>query len=219
MTSVILVDDHPLVRQGLRAVLDPLPHIEVVGEASDGDQAVKACVDLTPDVVLMDLKMPVLNGIEATKQVRTRCPLTSVLILTMYDDDAMVFEAIASGASGYLLKGSDGAAIVAAIQSAAAGQAVFGAVLAQRMQSWFSRRTPATRPFPQLTERERQILDGVAAGMTNHQIGARLFLSPKTIANNISMILDKLHVAHRAEAIVKARKAGLGGESAPRSQP
>ena len=213
MTTVVLVDDHPLVRQGMRAVIDPLPHIEVVGEAGDGDQAVKVCAKLKPDVVLMDLKMPVLNGIEATRQVRARCPATSVLVLTMFDDDAMVFEAVASGASGYLLKGSDGSEIVAAIQSAAAGQAVFGAALAKRMQSWFNRSPLTTQPFPQLTERERDILDSVAAGMTNPQIAARFFLSPKTVANNISMILDKLHVAHRAEAIIKAREAGLGGKA------
>ena len=215
MTTVVLVDDHPLVRQGMRAVIDPLPHIEVVGEASDGDEAVKVCVERQPDVVLMDLQMPAVNGIEATRRVRARCPNTSVLVLTMYDDDAMVFEAVASGASGYLLKGSDGADIIAAIQAAAAGQAVFGAALAKRMRSWFGHRPPAAKPFPELTEREREILDGVAAGMTNPEIGAKLFLSPKTVANNISMILDKLQVAHRAEAIVKARQAGLGGGAAP----
>ncbi len=215
MTTVLLVDDHPLVRQGMRAVIDPLPHIEVVGEASDGDEAVKVCVELQPDVVLMDLQMPTVNGIEATRQVRARCPGAAVLVLTMYDDDAMVFEAVASGASGYLLKGSDGADVVAAIQAAAAGQAVFGAALARRMQSWFAHRPPAARPFPQLSDREREILDGVATGMTNPEIGARLFLSPKTVANNVSKILDKLQVAHRAEAIVRAREAGLGGRAAP----
>ncbi len=212
MTSVVLVDDHPLVRQGMRAVIDAQSDLAVVGEAANGDQAVKVCVEQKPDVVLMDLQMPALNGIEATKQVRAKCPGTSVLVLTMYDDDAVVFEAVASGASGYLLKGSDGVDIVAAIRAAAAGQGVFGAVLAQRMQSWFGRAAhTAPSPFPELTEREREILDGVAAGMTNPEIGSKLFLSPKTVANNLSMILDKLQVAHRAEAIVKAREAGLGG--------
>lgn len=210
MTTVVLVDDHPLVRQGMRAVIDAQPGLEVVGEAADGEDAVKVCVEQQPDVVLMDLQMPGLNGIEATKLVRARSPGTSVLVLTMYDDDAVVFEAVASGASGYLLKGSDGADIVAAIQAAAAGQAVFGAVLAKRMQSWFGRAQPAVKPFPELTDRERDILDGVAAGRTNPEIGAQLFLSPKTVANNLSVILDKLQVAHRAEAIVKAREAGLG---------
>ena len=137
MTTVVLVDDHPLVRQGMRAVIDAQPDMEVVGEASDGDQAVKVCIERKPDVVLMDLQMPTVNGIDATKQVRAKCPDSSVLVLTMYDDDAAVFEAVASGASGYLLKGTDGADIVAAIQAAAAGQAVFGADLAKRMQSWF----------------------------------------------------------------------------------
>ena len=195
----------------MRAVIDAEPDVEVVGDAPDGVEAVRVCVDRKPDVVLMDLQMPALNGIEATRQVRARCPQTSVLVLTMYDDDAMVFEAVASGASGYLLKGADGADIVTAIRAAAAGQAVFGPALAQRMQSWFGRRPASADPFPQLTNREREILDGVAAGMTNTDIGARLFLSPKTIANNISIILDKLQVAHRGEAIIRAREAGLGG--------
>jgi DNA-binding NarL/FixJ family response regulator len=210
MTSVVLVDDHPLVRQGMRAVIDAHPDIEVVGEASDGAEAVRVCVETQPDVVLMDLQMPGLNGIEAAQRIRPASPSTAVLVLTMYDDDAMVFEAIAAGAVGYLLKGSDGADIVAAIQSAAQGQAVFGAALATRLQAWFGRPPRKADPFPELTDREREILDGVAAGMTNAEIGAALFLSPKTVANNVSMMLDKLHLAHRSEAIIKARDAGFG---------
>jgi DNA-binding NarL/FixJ family response regulator len=213
MTSVVLVDDHPLVRQGMRAVIEAQHGIEVVGEASDGAEAVRICVETKPDVVLMDLQMPGLHGIEATKQVRTASPSTAVLVLTMYDDDAVVFEAIASGAAGYLLKGSDGTDIVAAIRSAAQGQAVFGAALAKRLQTWFGQPPREAKPFPGLSTREREILDGVATGMTNAEIGATLFLSPKTVANNVSLILDKLHVAHRAEAIVKARDAGLGQKS------
>jgi DNA-binding NarL/FixJ family response regulator len=212
MTSVVLVDDHPLVRQGMRAVIDAHPDIEVVGEASDGAEAVRVCAETQPDDVLMDLQMPGLNGIEAAKRIRPASPSTAVLVLTMYDDDAMVFEAIAAGAVGYLLKGSDGTDIVAAIQSAAQGQAVFGAALATRLKAWFGRSPRKVDPFPELTDREREILDGVAAGMTNAEIGAALFLSPKTVANNVSMMLDKLHVAHRAEAIIKARDAGLGRE-------
>ncbi len=210
MTTVLLVDDHPLVRQGLRAVIDASPGIEVVGEAADGAEAVRACVETGPDVVLMDLQMPGLNGIEATQRVRTASPSTAVVVLTMYDDDAMVFEAVAAGAVGYLLKGSDGSDIVAAIRSAAQGQAVFGAVLAKRLQDWFGRPPRTADAFPELSEREREILDGVAAGLTNAEIGAQLFLSPKTVANNVSTILDKLHLAHRAEAMVRARDAGLG---------
>jgi DNA-binding NarL/FixJ family response regulator len=211
MTTIVLADDHPLVRQGLRAVLDSTDDIEVVAEAHDGDEAVRLCVEQQPDVVLMDLQMPGLHGIEATRRVRRAAPDTAVLVLTMFDDDDTVFAAVAAGAAGYLLKGADGADIVAAVRAAAAGQAVFGAALARRLQNWFARPSVAPEaPFPELTVREREILDGVAAGLSNPDIGRRLFLSPKTVANNVSAILDKLQVAHRSEAIVRARDAGLG---------
>jgi DNA-binding NarL/FixJ family response regulator len=211
MTTIVLADDHPLVRQGLRAVLDATDDIEVVAEADDGREAVRLCVELHPDVVLMDLQMPGLHGIDATREVCRVAPDTAVLVLTMFDDDDTVFAAVAAGAAGYLLKGADGFDIVAAVRAAAAGQAVFGAALAKRLQGWFARPPTAPEaPFPQLTDREREILDGVAAGLSNPEIGRRLFLSPKTVANNVSAILDKLQVAHRAEAIVRAREAGLG---------
>ena len=211
MTTMVLADDHPLVRQGLRAVLEGSDDFEVVAEAATGTDAVRLCVELHPDVILMDLQMPGLHGIDATREVRRTAPDTAVLVLTMFDDDQSVFAAVAAGAAGYLLKGSDGADIVAAVRAAAAGHAVFGAALAKRLQNWFGR-PPAgrDRPFPQLTDREREILDGVAAGLTNAEIGVRLFLSSKTVANNVSSILGKLQVAHRAEAIVRAREAGLG---------
>jgi len=160
----------------------------------------------------MDLQMPGLHGIEATKQVDRAAPDTAALVLTMFDDDDSVFAALTAGAAGYLLKGSDGADIVAAVRAAAGGgQAVFGPALAKRLQTWFSRQ-PATpdRPFPELTEREHEIPDAVAAGLTNTQIGQRLYRSPKTVANNVTAILDKLHVGHRAEAIIRACDAGLG---------
>ncbi len=211
-TTVLLADDHPLVRQGLRAVLDGAEGLAVVGAVSDGDEVVRLAAELEPDVVVMDLQMPGLHGIEATRQILAARPDTAVLVLTMFEDDDTVFAAVAAGACGYLLKGADGADIVTAIRSAAAGQAVFGAPLAGRLSRWLAARRPAPAelPFPQLTDRERAILDGVAAGLTNAQIGQRLFLSTKTVANNVSTILAKLQVAERGQAIVRAREAGLG---------
>lgn len=212
MTTVVLADDHPVVRQGIRAVLDGVPDLDLLGEAEDGADAVRLCVELRPDVVLMDLQMPGLHGIEATRRIRSAAPDTAVLVLTMYDDDETVFAAVSAGASGYLLKGADGADIVAALRAAAAGQAVFGMTLAVRLQDWFRRPAPpdTEQPFPELTDRERDILDGVAAGLTNAQIGSRLHLAPKTVANNLTAVLGKLHLGSRVEAIVKAREAGLG---------
>jgi DNA-binding NarL/FixJ family response regulator len=200
-----------MVRQGLRAVLDAAPGIEVVGEASDGRAVVDMVVELNPDVVLMDLQMPELHGIDATREIVARSPATAVLVLTMFDDDATVFAALAAGAAGYLVKGANGRDITAAVESVAAGQAVFGASLAERLRTWFAGgQTTAPVSFPELTGRERDILDGLAAGHSNAAIGDRLHLSPKTVANNVSNILNKLHLVNRAEAIVRAREAGLG---------
>lgn len=209
MTSVLIADDHPLVRQGLRAVLES-DGLSVLGEASDGTEAVRLAAELSPDVVVMDLQMPRLHGIEATRAIVADRPDIAVLVLTMFEDDDIVFAAIAAGAAGYLLKGSDGADIVTAVRAAAAGQAVFGAGLAVRLRTWFAT-APSGRepPFPQLTGRGREILDGVAAGLSNAQIGPRLFLSPKTVANNVTTILTKLQLSQlsqRAEAIVRARR-------------
>jgi DNA-binding NarL/FixJ family response regulator len=224
MITVLIADDHPLVRQGLRAVLDSVDDLEVLGEANDGLTAVRSATELQPDVVVMDLQMPGLHGIEATRRIVGSCPGAAVLVLTMFEDDDTVFAAVEAGASGYLLKGADGADIVTAIRAAAAGQAVFGAALAVRLRTWFaSRPAGPTSPFPELTEREREILDEVAAGLSNAQIGQRLFLSAKTVANNVSTILAKLQLNQRSEAIIRAREAGLGrtaqsdrGQRAPR---
>jgi len=213
MTAVVIADDHPIVRQGLRAVLEATEDLHVVAEATDGHEAVRACVEHEVEVILMDLQMPRLHGIDATRELRRVAPDTATIVLTMYEDDDTVFAAIAAGAVGYLLKGADGNDVISAIRAAATGQIVFGSTLAQRVQDWFGRgRQLVGKPFPELTDRERQILDGVAAGLTNAEIGNKLFLSPKTVANNVTHILDKLRVADRAEASTKAREAGLGRE-------
>lgn len=210
-TTVLIVDDHPLVRQGLQAVLGSASDITVLAEAGDGHEAVRLASELGPDVVIMDLQMPGLHGIDATREIVAARPGVAVLVLTMFEDDDMVFSAVTAGAMGYLLKGADGADIVTAVRAAGAGQAVFGAALAQRLRSWFAQAPSAKADtFPQLTERERAILDGVAAGLTNAQIGQREFLSAKTVANNVSNILAKLQLSERGQAIVAAREAGLG---------
>ncbi|MFG2039392.1 response regulator [Dactylosporangium sp. NPDC048998] len=210
MIRVLLADDHPLVRQGLRAVLDTVGDIELVGEASDGRDAVRLAVELRPDVVIMDLQLPGLHGIEATRQIQAQAPGSAVLVLTMFEDDGTVFAAVQAGALGYLVKGAGGTDIVAAIHAAAAGQPVFGAALAARLRTWFAAPPPQDGPFPELTPRERDILDHLAAGLSNTEIGQRLHLSGKTVANNISTILTKLHLSQRSQAIVRARDAGLG---------
>ncbi|MEV5009654.1 response regulator transcription factor [Streptomyces sp. NPDC056159] len=210
MIRVLLADDHPLVRQGMQAVLDTVDDIEVAGEAGDGLEAVRRAVELLPDVIVMDLQLPGLHGIEATRQIRTRVPDAAVLVLTMFEDDATVFAAVQAGALGYLVKGADGADIVAAIHAAAAGQPVFGAALAGRLRTWFVSPPPQDGPFPELTAREGDILDHLAAGLSNAEIGRRLHLSGKTVANNVSAILAKLHLTQRSQAIVRARDAGLG---------
>jgi DNA-binding NarL/FixJ family response regulator len=210
MIRILIADDHPLVRQGLRAVFATTDDIEVVGEAGDGEEAVRGAVRLAPDVVLMDLQMPGLHGTEATRQIVAQRPTARVLVLTMFEDDDTVFTAMQAGATGYLVKGADGADIVAAVHAAAAGQPVFGAALAGRLRRWFAAPPPRDTPFPQLTTRELEILDHLAAGLSNVDIGRLLHLAPKTVANNVSAILSKLHLSQRTQAIVRAREAGLG---------
>jgi DNA-binding NarL/FixJ family response regulator len=209
---VAIADDHPVFRDGLRALLSSLPDVEVVGEASTGEEAVTLARQLHPDVVVMDLNMPGVNGIEATRRIIDDDPHANVLMLTMFEDDDSVFAAMRAGARGYLVKGSKQTEVVRAIEAVAAGEAVFGAPIAQRMIDYFSRvRTESGEPaFPQLTERERQVLDLIAQGHSNQTITQRLVLSPKTVRNHVSNIFAKLQVADRAEAIVRAREAGLG---------
>ena len=208
---VVIADDHPLFRDGLAALLAAGPDTELAGTAASGSDAVRLAREVQPDVVIMDLRMPGLNGIEATRRIVGECPAAAVIVLTMLDDDASVFAALRAGARGYLLKGADQEAIRRAIHAVAAGEAVIGAGLAARVLDFLAHVPQAATPiFPQLTEREREILELIAQGRANPAIAGRLGLSEKTIRNNVSSILAKLHVADRAQAIVLARDAGLG---------
>ncbi len=212
---VLIADDHPLFRDGLTALLTDGPDTELAGAATNGTEAVELARETQPDVVVMDLHMPGLNGIEATRRIVADSPHITVLVLTMFDDDDSIFSALRAGARGYLLKGADQEQIRAAIQAAANGEIIFGTQLAARMLAYFTTPAAAAPPpvFPQLTDREREVLDLVAQGRANTAIAAKLGLSQKTVRNHVSNILTKLQVADRAQAIVQARDAGLGHQS------
>jgi DNA-binding NarL/FixJ family response regulator len=210
---VLIADDHPLFREGMRGRLDRMGDITVVGEASDGDEAVRLSRELEPHVVLMDIKMPGLNGIEATREILQANPRVGVLMLTMFEDDDSVFAAMRAGARGYLLKDSGGEGVVHAIRAVTSGEAVFGPGVAERIIGFFSVPRSAQRAFPELTEREEEILVLVARGKSNQEIAAQLFVSVKTVRNHVSNILLKLQVADRAQAVIRARDAGIGGGS------
>jgi DNA-binding NarL/FixJ family response regulator len=209
---VVVVDDHPVYRDGVCDALGDEPDIEVVGRAADGEAAVAAVEEHGPDVVLMDLRMPGTGGIAATARIAATHPDTSVVVLTMSDDDDSVFAALRAGARGYLLKESEGADIARAVRAAARSEAVFGPRIADRVLAFFasSRGRASALPFPELTDREREVLDLVAHGLPNGAIAQRLFLSEKTVRNRVSDVLTKLHAASRAEAVALARDAGLG---------
>lgn len=211
MTSltVVVADDHSVVRSGLHALLATVDDIDVVGEASTGTEAVRLVDEHLPDVVLMDVQMPDGDGIEATRIIAARHPSVAILILTMYDDDDTVFAAMRAGARGYLLKGAEQDDVVRSIISVAAGHVTLGPGAAERAIALFATDS-RTRPlFPELTDRERDVLRLVAEGHNNPAIARTLFIAPKTVANHVSNILNKLHFADRAEAIVTARRAGL----------
>jgi DNA-binding NarL/FixJ family response regulator len=208
---VVVVDDHPMFRAGLRTLVQESDRLELVGEADNGADAVDVCRREQPDVVLMDVRMPGISGVEVTRDLTYGDPEIGVLMLTMLEDDTTVFAAMRAGARGYILKGSDPDEIVRAIEAVAAGEAIFGAALASRMSHFFTAgRSGEPHPFPELTTRERDVLDRIAAGDPNAAIAERLGLSEKTVRNNVSAILAKLLVADRAQAIVKARDAGIG---------
>jgi DNA-binding NarL/FixJ family response regulator len=208
---IVLADDHPVVRGGLRALIGTIDGLEVVGEAADGQAAVREVQLTRPDVVLMDVRMPGLDGVEATRRIRAATPETAVLMLTMYDDDATVLTAMQAGARGYLLKGAEQEEIVGAIRAVVAGQVIFGPGIASQVLGYFAAPPVSPKdPFPQLTEREREILDLLAAGNRTAAIARQLYLSPKTVSNHLTSIFAKLEVADRAAAIIRARDGGLG---------
>jgi DNA-binding NarL/FixJ family response regulator len=207
---VVLADDHPVVRAGLAALLNSLPGIDVVGVASTGREAVREVITSRPHVAVLDLQMPDLDGFAATRELARSAPETAVLVLTMFEDDDSVFAAMRAGARGYLVKGAEQEEIARAIRAVAAGEAIFGPGVARRVLTFFSAPPPAAEPFPDLTARERQILDLIAAGLSNPAIADRLALASKTVANNVSTIFTKLGIADRATAIIQARNAGLG---------
>ena len=216
-TRVLTADDNASFREGLSALLLSAPDLEVVGEAGDGGEAVRLAAELQPDVVLMDLDMPGTNGIEATRRILDTSPHIAVLVVSMFEDDDSVFAALRAGARGYLLKGAPKAEILRAIRAVVSGEAIFGPTIAKRLIGYFAAPRPRSAPpeaFPELTEREREILALVAKHETNPEIARRLHLSQKTVRNHVSNIFAKLQVADRAQAIIRAREAGLGRDNA-----
>jgi DNA-binding NarL/FixJ family response regulator len=214
MIRVLVADDHPVYRNGLGNLIRDTPETELVGTVGDGEAAVELAHTENADVVLMDVRMPGLNGIEATGRIVEDNPDISVLILSMFNDDDLLFAALRAGARGYILKEASEPEILHAIESVAAGEAILGAGIADRLRRFFSAPAPPD-PFPQLTERERSILELIAQGRSNHEIAASFTLSEKTVRNYVSNILGKLQVAHRAQAVVRAREAGLGRPTQP----
>ena len=205
---LLIADDHPVFRQGLRAMLDSTDEFDVIGEAADGDEAVASALELKPEVTLMDLRMPGLNGIDATRKILEANPGMGVVVLTMFEDDDSVFAAMRAGARGYLLKGSEQDEVIRAIRSVASGEAIFGPAIAGRLIAYFS--SANATAFPELTDREREVLELIAKGKNNQAIANELVLSLKTVRNHVSNVFNKLQVTDRAGAIVKAREAGMG---------
>jgi DNA-binding NarL/FixJ family response regulator len=210
--TVLVADDHRLFRDGVRTLLRTVSEAELVGEAADGEEAVRLAVSLQPDVVVMDIRMPGLNGVEATRQILRDCPSVRVLMVTMLDDDGSVFAAMRAGARGYVLKGADHAEIVRAIRAVADGEGIFSPAIAVRLVDYFARLTPPVPDLlPGLTLREREILGLLSEGCKNADIAARLSLSAKTVRNNVSNILAKLQVADRTQAAVRVLEAQAQG--------
>lgn len=210
---VLIADDHPIFRDGVQAMLAAIPDIVAVGEARTGEEAVELASALLPDVILMDISMPDCSGIEATRRILAAHPQLRILIVTMFEDDSSLFAAMRSGARGYVLKDTDRSDMLRAIRAVGQGEAIFSPAIATRLMDYFANpgHPTAATEFPELTSRELEILELIAAGRRNADIARQLVLSPATVRNYVSAIFAKLQVAHRAEAIIKARQAGLGG--------
>jgi DNA-binding NarL/FixJ family response regulator len=211
LIRVLIVDDHPVYRDGLRGLVERAPDLELVGEAETGADAVALAADRHPAIVLMDLRMPEMSGIEATRQIVAGNPDVGVLVITMSEDDDSLFAAMRAGARGYIPKDADADELLRAIRAAAVGEAIFGASIATRLMSFFAGGSRTAAAFPELTDRELEILEQIAAGRSNAEIGQRLGIAPKTVRNHVANVLNKLEVADRSQAIVRAREAGLGG--------
>jgi len=209
---VLIADDHPLFRAGVRAMLASAPDTELIGEATTGTEAVSLAAELRPDLVMMDVQMPETDGVEATRRISHESPEINILVVTMFEDDGTVFQAMRAGARGYVLKGANYAEMLRAIRAVGNGEAIFSPQIAVRLVNFFADIRPAALPqaFPELSDREHEILDLIAKGLKNPEIAGQLFLSPKTVRNHVSTILHKLQVADRAQAILRAREAGLG---------
>ena len=207
--GVVICDDHPVYRQGLRALFAEVDGIAVVGEAADGEAALDVVAATSPDVVIMDLHLPGISGVEATSRLLADRPGLGVLVLTMFEDDTSLLAALRAGARGYVVKGADHEEIVGAIQAVARGEVLLGRAVSARLGAALAA-PDAPRPFPDLSAREFEILDLLARGWSTDQIAGHLFLSAKTVRNNVSAILTKLSVATRVEAVARARDAGLG---------
>lgn len=228
MIRVLLVDDQTLIRQGIQTLLELEDDLEVVGAAANGQEALAAAERARPDVVLMDIRMPLMDGVAATRELLRRLPATGVIILTTFDDDEYVFEGLKAGARGYMLKDADSSEIVAAVRAVAAGEALIQPSIARKVVAEFSRlaageraegagrRSEAGRPpappaalAEPLTEREHEVLRGLAAGLANKEIADRLVITEGTVKNHVSNLLAKLDVHSRTQAVIRARELGL----------
>lgn len=212
---LFVADDHTLFREGLQALFSAMPDIELVGQAANGEETIALVEELQPDIVLMDINMPGLNGIEATRRILSANPATGVIMVTMLEDDASLFSAMRAGARGYVLKGAHHQELLHTIRAVANGQALFGAPIATRIMNFFQtieanfKSPPPEEAFPELTSRELEVLELIAEGANNRQIADQLVISTHTVRNHITSIFSKLQVVDRAQAIIKARQAGL----------